>query len=564
VIKRHPQLTVVYESSERWTIPGVLADRARSHADAPFIVEGQGSRRSFTYAEVYSSAEAIAQNLTLRGFEAGDRLGIILDNCPEFILAWFGASLAGVIEVPVNVDYHGTFLEHAVNLTSPRGMVTSPRFVPTLLTSYSSLPRDMFFFIVPDLDSGSQDEAVAQAVVALSQGSWQAEAFTALMADRGRYRSRVGPSDLASILFTSGTTGPSKGVMMPHSQMMFVGQEIVCAAQLTDADVLQLSNPLFHGNAQFMTTLPAVLAGASVVVFDRFSTTNFLGRVREHGITMCNLLGPMMDWLWHLPTTPSDQSNSLRCIISCPTPASIAESFGKRFGVDMITEVFGQTEICLPFMVPYGQPRPPSAVGLLVEEYFEVDLVNPESGEPVALGETGELLVRGKQPGILNCGYWGMADATRMAFRDGWFHTGDGLRQDQEGWYYFTDRMKDALRRRGENISSFEVEQALLRHEAVSECAVIAVPADFEGGEDEVKAVVVLRHEVDWSDMARWADEQLPYFVVPRYWEAVTALPKTPSSKVQKAVLRAVGVTPQTFDRVAANVETARHRGHRA
>jgi crotonobetaine/carnitine-CoA ligase len=551
----HPSLDLPYPDQRDWTLPKLLADRARTHAEKTFLLDGDHPGESWTYGAMHEGAGRVGNGLAERGFAAGDRLAIMLHNCADFVVAWLGAAVAGVVEVPINVDFKGHFLEHVVRLTTPRGVVTSPALAPEFIATRAALPDDLRFFVV---DDGGDVEAT---IAALAAAGWAAEGFDELRAGSAEPVGRdVGPGDLGAILSTSGTTGPSKGVMMSHAQLVFSAQSMVNVLRLTDADVLKLANPLFHGNAQFMTVIPALLVGAKLVLFERFSPSRFLPRVKEHGITAANLLGPMMDWIWRQPPSEDDAESSLRVVVSCPTPAAIAAGFKRRFGLEAINETFGQTEIGLPFLTPYGEPRPDGAVGLLVEEFFDARLVDPESGEEVAPGEMGELVVWPRLPWIIAGGYWAMPEAMAAASREGWFHSGDGLRRDEEGWYYFTDRMKDTLRRRGENISSFEVEEAILRHPAVAECAIVAVPAEFEGGEDEVKAVVVAEGAIDWEELVLWARDELPYFVVPRYWEAVEELPKTPTAKVRKATLREVGLTASTFDREAAGIEVGRTR----
>ncbi|HEX4668461.1 MAG TPA: AMP-binding protein [Solirubrobacterales bacterium] len=551
----HPPLRLPYPDRRDWTIPKLLADRARTHRDRPFVVDGDDPEQSWTYGEMAAVANSVGNSLVGRGFAAGDRLAIMLHNCTDFFAAWLGAAVAGIVEVPINVDYKGSFLEHVMGLTAPRGVVTSPALAPEFLASRAGLPDDLRFFVV---DDGGDVEAT---IARLTAAGWAAENFDELLAGSPEPVDRdVYPHDLAAILSTSGTTGPSKGVMMPHAQLVFSGQSVVNVLRLGDEDVMQLANPLFHGNAQFMTVIPALAVGAKLVLFERFSPSRFLARIERHGITTANLLGAMMDWIWRQPPTEADAACSLRAVISCPTPASIAAGFQRRFGLEAIGETFGQTEIGLPFLTPYGRPRPDGAIGLPVEEFYEVALVDPETDEEVAAGEVGELVVRPRLPWIVSSGFWAMPEAMAAASRNMWFHSGDGLRRDERGWYHFTDRMKDTLRRRGENISSFEVEEALLGHPRVGECAIVAVPAEFEGGEDEVKAVIVFAEPVGWKELVGWAREKLPYFVVPRYWEAVEELPKTPTTKVRKAALREVGLTPATFDREAAGIEVSRSR----
>jgi crotonobetaine/carnitine-CoA ligase len=205
----------------------------------------------------------------------------------------------------------------------------------------------------------------------------------------------------------------------------------------------------------------------------------------------------------------------------------------------------------MPILTPYGSDRPAGACGLHVADYFDIRLVNPDTDQEVPVGQVGELIVRSKLPWTSCLGYYGMPEKTVETFRNLWFHTGDGLRRDADGWYYFVDRLKDALRRRGENISSFEVEQAILENPAVLECAVIGVPADSEGGEDEVMlfAVPAPNHELHVDELWAWAEKRLPSFTVPRYIKIMNALPKTPSEKVQKVELRRIAATSDRYDR---------------
>ena len=264
---------------------------------------------------------------------------------------------------------------------------------------------------------------------------------------------------------------------------------------------------------------------------------------------MTNLIGVMMDFVWKQPARADDADNVLRCVYAAPTASSILPGFMQRFGVEAFVDAFGLTETCAPILSPYGEIRPPGAAGLLAADWFEARLVDPDTDEEVPDGELGELVVRYKHPWTCSLGYYGMPDKTAEAWRNLWFHTGDALRRDADGWYYFVDRYKDALRRRGENISSYEVEQAILGHPAVEECAVIGVAAGVEAGEDEVMAVLTLAKPVPAAEIWQWCQGRIPAFAIPRFLRFVDALPKTPSEKIRKAELRAAGVTEDTFDR---------------
>ncbi len=248
----------------------------------------------------------------------------------------------------------------------------------------------------------------------------------------------------------------------------------------------------------------------------------------------------MMDWTWKQPRRADDADNDLRCVFAAPTASSILEPFKERFGIDAFVEVFGLTETSMPILTPYGADRPAGAAGLLVDDYFEIRLVDPETDEEVPVGEVGELLVRSKLPWTMCSGYYGMPDGDREAMRNLWFHTGDGLRRDEDGWYYFVDRLKDAIRRRGENISSYEIEQAVLDNDAVAECGVVAAPAASEAGEDEVAVFVVAAEgaAIDAATLRDWCERRLPAFAMPAYVTIVDELPMTPSGKVRKAPLR--------------------------
>jgi crotonobetaine/carnitine-CoA ligase len=277
-------------------------------------------------------------------------------------------------------------------------------------------------------------------------------------------------------------------------------------------------------------------------------------RLNATGATVTNTLGVTLSFILAQPPSPADRSHRLRRIFSAPTPHGLLPAFRERFGHIAFHESFGQTEINMPIICPPELARPKGACGVVVDQWFEVKLVDPETDQEVPRGQVGELLVRHREPWTLNAGYVGMPEATLKAWRNLWFHTGDGLRRDEDGWFYFVDRVKDALRRRGENISSFEIEAPIREHPAIEDVAVIGVPANVEGGEDEVKACIVRLPgaSVTYDEVIAWCVERIPAFAIPRYLEFLDALPKTPTERVQKNKLREAGITPTTWDRVAS------------
>ncbi|GAA3744661.1 crotonobetaine/carnitine-CoA ligase [Spinactinospora alkalitolerans] len=525
-----------------WALPTVLRRRAElAPGDVYLDVPEEGRR--WTYAETLATAENVARALLADG-DPGDRVVIMARNSSAFVFSWLGSALAGMVEVPVNTAYKGDFLTHQVRTSRSRWAVIDDEHAARFIETAEECAGIERFWVI---DHGGADEAIA----ALRAAGLRAERWDGLTAARDGELPEVSPRSLASIFFTSGTTGPSKGVAMPHAQMFFFAAETACLTRLTDADAAMVTTPLFHGNAQFMSAYPALVAGARFVLRTRFSASRWIDQIRESGVTVTNFIGVMMDFVYKQPPRPDDRDNPLRCVFAAPTATSILDDCRKRFGVDAFVEVFGLTETSAPILSPYGEDRPAGAAGLAAAEWFDVRLVDPETDEEVPVGEVGELVVRPKVPWITSMGYYGMPERTAEAWRNLWFHTGDALRRDAEGWYYFVDRYKDALRRRGENISSYEVEQAVLGHGAVAECAVVAVAADVDAGEDEVMACVVTREPVGPEELWTWCDSRLPAFAVPRFLRVVESLPKTPSEKVRKAVLREAGVTADTHDRLA-------------
>ena len=543
-MRTYDHFTPVMADRRSWSIPAVLRRNAEFHADQPFLdVPFEGVR--YTYAEMLAVAEQIGSGLRRAGLAAGDRMLIMSDNRADYVCAWFGAAVAGIVEVPLNVAYSGRFLAHQVATVGPRAAVIEAQFAQRLVDEQEACATLELVFVV---DGDGQADALA----ALAAAGWDARPFATL-----REASLLEPwpepvaSDLAAVFFTSGTTGLSKGVMMAHAHVHFFAEEWAHITRLEPADTYFTCLPLFHGNAQFVTVYPALLVGARVVIEKKFSASGWVRWLREYGVTVTNLMGVMMEFLWKQPPSDDDARHHLRCVNATPTASTLEEGFKARFGVDTIIEGFGTTEISSPIATPYGEARPSGACGLAIDQWFDVALLDPVTDEPVPVGNIGELAVRPKAPWITSLGYYGMPDKTAEATRNLWFRTGDTMRQDEEGWFFFADRIKDALRRRGENISSYEVELAVLEHDSVRECAVIGVPADERGGEDEVMAIVVLAPGAELTPTDLWAfcDRRMPSFAVPRYVRFVDELPKTPTHKVEKAMLRDHGVDASTADR---------------
>ena len=522
----------------------MLRDRAARHPHRTYL-DVPWAGESYTFAETLDLAERVGSGMLASGAQPGDRVLIMVPNCSAHILAWLGSSVAGLVEVPINTAYRGSFLAHQVRTTQPVLAVIAPEFVERIVDIGDAATSIRHYFVVGD------DAAVADGIAGLAVAGYEASPWTSLLTAAKAELPDVEARELGSIFFTSGTTGLSKGVMMPHAQMYLFADQCVSLTRLTEADTYMSVGPLFHGNSQFLAAYPALVAGARYVLHERFSASEWIDQIRAARATVTNFVGVMMDFVWQQEPRPDDAANDLRCIFAAPTASSILDQFKERFGVEAFVEVFGLTETCMPILTPYGIDRPPGAAGLLNADWFDIRLVYSDTDEEVPVGEVGELIVRGRYPWTTCQGYFGMPDKTAEAFRNLWFHTGDGLRRDDDGWYYFVDRLKDAIRRRGENISSYEVEQGLVSHSALAEVAAIGVPADQEAGEDEVMVFLVPEPgaEISTEEIWAYADKHLPAFAVPRYLRVVDELPKTPSEKVRKMVLREQGVDGETHDR---------------
>ena len=524
----------VIADREAWTWQHVFALRARTHGDKVYARMPEESVE-LTYAETEDLAGRIASWFYDSGAAPGDRVLIMAENSSDCLLAGLACVVGGLVEVPMNTAYHGSILEHQVAVSKPRYAIVDAQFAKRFndTSRYATIER---FLLIGDAEQ--RRRARGELPAGLRSGP-----FEALKAAPRRELPAVKPWDLAHIMFTSGTTGPSKGVRMPQAQSYMFGEQDRALVSLTQDDVRLTGFPLFHGQAKFLSVLSAPVVGAELVLYSKFSASDWLRRVREANATVTNFVAGTMSKVWDTPETPDDANCGLRCVFAAPTVPALAQGFRRRFGVQDVVEGFGQTEITLPVMSPPGVARPDGAAGAAVSDWFEVKVVDPETDEELPPNTLGELVVRSKVPWIMNLGYEGMDAQTVRAWRNGWFHTGDAHKVDEHGWFTFVDRMKDYLRRRGENISSFDVETAIAEHAGIAECAVVGVPSDLPGGEQEILAVVVCSgRSLSADDVWRWAEERLPNFMVPRYVRFTLQLPKSAAERIQKQKLRDEGI----------------------
>lgn len=511
---------------EDCTLGRLLERRAAERPDHPFLVDGD---ETWTYARTAERVARVAAGLRALGVGPGDAVLLMLPNGADLVALWLACARIGAVEVPVNTAYRGLLLEHVVANSGARVAVVDAGHAP--LFDRGRAPFD----------------GLAQLLVAPGDLSGLEAAGSAPVA-------AVDPADTAAILYSSGTTGPSKGVLLSHHYFWFHGDRSARRAGVTADERFYTCLPLFHANAQVLTVTAALVHGATAVVDGRFSASRFWDRLRATGATRFTYIGGMIPILMKQPPDARDREHAVRFGIGAAAPAEQFEAFEERFGVTLV-ENYGQTENCVALANPLDDRR----VGSVGKPIcgFDVDLVDGDD-RPVGPGVTGELVFRPREPHIMTSGYHAMPEATVAATRNLWFHTGDLLRRDDDGFYYFVDRKKDAIRRRGENISAYEVELVVDSHPGVLESAAVAVPSDV--GEDEVMVVVVPRAgaAVDPLDLVRHCADRMPYFAVPRYVDVRAALPKTPTHRVEKYRLRQEGVTATTWDRELSGYELRR------
>ncbi|GAB7004705.1 ATP-dependent acyl-CoA ligase [Nocardioides sp. AN3] len=526
-----------FPSREDAVLRYVLDRRAQEEPDKPFAVFDGGS--TWTRAELRSRVRRAAASLEQLGVSQGDHVVVWLPNGPDVLLYFFAINYLGAVFVPMNTAYRGGVLAHALRTSDAEIAIIDGG----LATRLAEL----------------EDRGRLNRVVTVGPAP---EALTGLdvigaddLPDGGEGPSELArpiePWDTQSIMYTSGTTGPSKGVLCSYMQA-YVSFHEETMPFLTGADRFLINMPFFHiGGATLTYTM--LVNGGSIAIVDRFSGERFWAQIEETGSTVVFLLGVMASFVQQREPSPADADNPLTKVFMVPLVDDVP-AFSKRFGLDVYT-IYNMTELNAPLLSD-ANPTLRATCGRM-KPGVEVRLVDHADRE-VPIGEVGEIVVRTEQPWALNHGYYKMPEATAVAWRNGWFHTGDSARRDADGNFFFADRLKDAIRRRGENISSMEVEVEILAHPDVREAAVVAVPSEV--AEDEVLAVVAPRtgHTIDPAQLIEFLVPRMAYYMVPRYVRVVDELPKTETAKIQKASLRGLGLTPDTWDRERAGIRVTR------
>ena len=525
------------EDPERWVLPRILRARAQTHPDRPYYRFQHGEW--ITYAGMLSRTNQVANALARHGIGPGDVVATQLPNMEPHLEIWFGILASGAAQCPINTAYRGDFLSWAINLPQARLLIIADAFLAELDVISDDLPLLERVIVVPTGAAHGVDP----------RKPW--ETFDAFIGDAGDGDPGVALdwTGDARIMFTSGTTGRSKGVIKQHASDYFSGRTYCEVCEVTEDDVFYCCLPLFHSNAQVLNAYPAMIAGARVQFDTRYSSTHFWTNVVECGATVLNTVSAINYFIWNTEPAGLDRAHTVTRIMAMPAPRDIYHEFQERFGIRFI-EGYGLTETGMVTYHPPGVVARPGSCGIATPG-FEVSVVEPGTDLPVPPMTQGEIVVDMKMPNIVMRAYIGMPEKTAEDFRNLKLHTGDLGEMDEDGYLFFKDRLKDYIRRRGENVSSVEVERTVMSHPDVLEAAAVGVKAhEGASAEDEILVCVVSRSgQLTARELANFLEPKMPAFAIPRYIRFMDHLPKTPTERVRKVELREQGVVSGTYDR---------------
>jgi carnitine-CoA ligase len=528
---------------EQDTINALVERAVLDNPDRPFL---DFLGKIYTIRDIDESTTRLANGLSALGVEKGNTVATILDNSAEAIFIWLAINRLGAISVPINTAYKGEYLNHQLGDSGARVVIAESDYVERVSAIADNL--SVMEYLVHRGDTPNAPK-ISQELL-----SWQRIVSDDLAAPEVE----VAPGDLAMLIYTGGTTGPSKGCMVSHNYACNLA-EIISQGTGRNADTISWTAlPLFHFNA-VSNVLCELKYGGRMALYPRFSVSNFWPEIERTGANYVTMLGSMFPMLITAPENDAEKRchGQLKIVGGAPFPEKLQQAWKARFGTEHTTcPGFGLTECSLVTSIALNEWAKPDSSGKR-NDSFDVRIVD-DNGDEVPDGTSGEVIVRPRRPNVMFAGYWKRPEETLQVMRDLWFHTGDIGQFDEDGFFYFVDRKKDYLRRRGENISSFEVESVFRQHSAIEDVAAHAVLSDLT--EDELKVTAVLRDGTTLSEeeLCLWSAEQMPYFAVPRYIEFRTDLPRNPVGRVLKYVLRDEGVTESTWDREAAGVQISK------
>ena len=528
---------------KEWVLPKVLKEQSEKNGAKDFLQFSYNN--PLTYSEVNTFANQIANSLNKLGVEKGEKVSVYMPNSLELCLSWFGILKNGSVMVPINTAYVMDFLQYIIESSDSKIIIIAEEYMDRLKNIEDRIPLIENIIVWPREEKGSLDLMDYKGKA--KTYSWKEFVESG---DKNEPDVEITHLDHARLMYTSGTTGRSKGVVRPCAADYSSAMNYSLIMDITPDDVVFTCLPLFHSNAMVMGVYPAMIQGAKVVVEEKYSASNFWKWMKDFKITKFNLVGVMSYFMWNAPVVPEEKEHEVKLVLGSPAPHDIIEDFMERFGIKFM-EGYGLTEVG---QCTFMRPGEPFRVGSCGKESpgYEIKIVNPDTDEELPPDTPGELVLRPRIPNICLHYYHKMPEKTVSDFRNFWFHTGDLCRKDDDGYIFFMDRVKDYIRRRGENISSFEVENMVSSHPKINEAAAIAVKVDEEGrySEDEVMIVIVKEdgENLDPKEIIEFLKPIMPKFMIPRFVKFRKSLPKTPTNRVQKAKLREEGVTADTWD----------------
>lgn len=534
--KKSGPLALEHLAPTQRTLSSLLSLRAQRLANDVFISDAQ---HAWTGAQALRIVQQRAQAFTEAGIRKGDKVAVVCPNSLLFVEIFMACAWLGAVIVPINTASKGAQLQHIIENSDAKTLICVEAALENFaLISFENTALQTIWV----LDQTKRNELHGLAITALPPRSENLAPATAVL-----------PSDELAILYTSGTSGPSKGVICPHAQFYWWGIHTARKLELTPEDKLYTCLPLFHTNA-LNTIYQALVSDCQMILGERFSASRLFDSLAKSQATVTYLLGAMIPILLAQPKREADSQHSVRIGLGPAVPSAQQEEFKARFNIPLI-DGFGSTES--NFIIGGTLAEQKAGYMGVLSPGFEALVVN-EYDEPVGYDEVGELILRSNDPYAFSLGYYKMPEATIESRKNLWFHTGDRVSLSKDGYYKFVDRLKDMIRRRGENISSFEVESAIASHAAIESVAVYAVESDL--AEEEVMATVTIKPDqsIDFIELIEHCQKDLPYFAVPRFFRVVISMPTTENGKVQKYKLRADGITQDTWDRETANVQLKR------
>ena len=527
---------------KNWVLPKVLKDQASLIPNKDFLQFSYD--KALTFSEVNKLANQIANSLNKLGIHKTDKVSVYMPNSLEICLAWFGILKNGSVMVPINTAYVMDFLQYIIESSDSKIIIIAEEYLERLANIQDRIPNIEKVIV---WTRNNKDSFESNGYSKTQLISWND--FVSKGSDN-EPEVEITHMDHARLMYTSGTTGKSKGVVRPCAADYSSAQNYSSIMDLTSDDTVFTCLPLFHSNAMVMGVYPAMISGCKVIVEEKYSASKFWKWMKDFEVTKFNLVGVMSYFMWNAPVVPEEKQHKVKLVLGSPAPHDIIEEFMERFNI-LFTEGYGLTEVG---QCTFTRPNEPFRVGSCGKESpgYEIKIVNPDTDEELPRNTPGELVLRPRIPNICLHYYYKMPEKTVSDFRNLWFHTGDLCRMDEDGYIFFMDRVKDYIRRRGENISSFEVENLISTHPSIEESAAIAVKLDEQGrhSEDELMIVIVLKENMtlDPTDLIEFLKPIMPKFMIPRFVRFRDSLPKTPTNRVQKVKLRDEGVTKDTWD----------------